>query len=212
MCWQDGFGVGKAKNSWETIDLANTFPPDQNHTITRQDGEPSRMIQIELISVVSDFKNAFICLISSWVGYCCSFGQKRNVFFIPTASHLLDVSPHFLWLDLPQRLRGCFVLFHVTICCRWDGHVTLLLTVAGLGSVAAQDVGARRLLPVRWWAIISAGLIIFTRDWCTGQLNSPGDCKLQAAAPQWKSECIWTAAIVASQHSIDCYYGIRGEL
>lgn len=40
MCWQDGFGVGKAKNSWETTDLATTFPLDQNHTITRQDGEP----------------------------------------------------------------------------------------------------------------------------------------------------------------------------
>lgn len=38
------------------------------------------------------------------------------------------------------------------------------------------------LLSVRWWAIISAGLIFFVRDWCTGQLNSPGDCKLQASA------------------------------
>lgn len=122
------------------------------------------------------------------MGCCCSFGQKRNVFFIHPASHLLYVPPHFLWLDLPQRLWGCFALFHVMICCRWDGHVTLLLTVVGLGAVTAQDVGAQQLLPVRWWAIISAGLIIFKRDWCTGQLNSPGDCKLQAPATGFTME------------------------
>lgn len=33
---------------------------------------------------------------------------------------------------------------------------------------------------------------------------------MQFWVSQWKRECIWTAAIVAFQQNIDCYYGITG--
>lgn len=36
--------------------------------------------------------------------------------------------------------------------------------------------------------------------------------KCNSGVSQWRRECIWTAAIVASQQNIDCYYGITGEL
>lgn len=58
----------------------------------------------------------------------------------------------------------------------------------------------------------------FVRNWCTGQQQSPGGCKLQASKMKKKcnsgfhngKECIWTAVIVASQQNINCYYGIIG--
>lgn len=99
----------------------------------------------------------------------CSRSQKRNVLFILIASPLLYVPPLFFRLDRPQRLQGCFALLQVTICCRWDSHVILLLTVVRSGAFAAQDVGVQQLLPVRWWADVSVGLII---SWETDLLAS----------------------------------------
>lgn len=66
--------------------------------------------------------------------------KKRNVLFILIASPLLYVPPCFFRLDLPQRLQGCFDLLHVTICCRWDSHIILLLTVVRSGAVAAHKM------------------------------------------------------------------------
>ena len=97
----------------------------------------------------------------------CGRGQKRNVLFILIASPLLYVPPRFFRLDLPQRLQGCFVLLRVTICCRWDGHVTLLLTVVRSAAFAAQEV--QQLLQVRLRVDVSVGLIIL---WETDPLAS----------------------------------------
>lgn len=90
----------------------------------------------------------------------CRRSQKTNVLFILVAFRLFCVPSHFLRLDLPQRLCECFLLRHVTICCRWDVRVTLLLTVDRTGAFAAQDAGVQQTPPVRWWADVSVGLII----------------------------------------------------
>lgn len=132
---------GKAKNSWETTDLASTFPPDQNHTITRQDGGASRTVQIKLISVVSDFQNAFICLISSRVGCSCSFGQKRNVFFLPTSSDwtfLKDYKGVLLCFMLQSAAAGMATLHR---CWQWTALVRPALRMLELNSVSQSDGG-----------------------------------------------------------------------
>lgn len=121
---------------------------DQNHATKSHDSwfllsTESNSNLIDLLCLwLWKKKTTLICLISYWVGYC---SQKRNVLFILFASPLLYVPSHFVRLDLPQRLQGCFVLLRVTICCRWDGHVILLLTVVGSGAFAAQDVGVEQL-------------------------------------------------------------------
>lgn len=133
--------------------------------------------------------------------------------FLPTSSDWI------LLKDYKDVFFSFFFLFHVTICCRWDGHVILLLTVVRFDAFAAQDAGVQQLLPVRWWADVSVGLII---SWETEpQANDilqallsyrpqRGKKKVQFWVSQWKGECIWTAAIVAFQQNIDCYYGITG--
>lgn len=204
---------GEAKNSQATTNLAVPSLTDQNHAVKRQDG---------LLLLAGENNWNLINLRRLWlwkVGHC-SRSQKRNVLFILIAFPLLYVPPRFFRLDLPQRLQGCFVLLHVTICCRWDNHVLVLLTVVRPGAFTAQEV--QQCLPVRWRAEVSVGLII---TWETDPLASdilqavvsyrPQNEKKKKVllwVSQWKRTCIWTAVIVASQQDIDCYYGITGEL
>lgn len=219
MCWQDGCGVEKPKpaEQQQTFRLISAWS-EPYHWETR------RLLLLagrKLFTSNSPLtlQPAFTCLISH-----CSRSQKRNVLFILIASPLLYVPPLFFRLDLPQRLQGCFALLCVTICCCcWDGHVILLLTVVRTGAFAAQDAGAQQLLPLIWRADVSVGLII---SWETDLLasyilqvvvsyrpqNEKKKKKCNSGVSQWKRECIWTAAIVASQQNIDCYYGITGEL
>lgn len=85
MCWQDGCRAEKPK----TAEQQPTWPPHLSliKTIPSK-GDMAyffwlvRTAQIELIFVSSEFKNAFICLISYWVSHC-SRSQKTNVLFIP---------------------------------------------------------------------------------------------------------------------------------
>lgn len=184
MCWQDGFGMGKAKNSWETTHLAATFPPDQNHTITRQDGEPSRTDQIELISVVFEFQKAFICLISSWVACCCSIGQKSNVFLIRAASHLLYVPPPLPLIGPSSKIMRVFfsVLCYDVLPRRWPRYTAADGCRAWCGRRTRCWSPTASFSQMVGYHFCRINHFFFVRDWCTGQLNSPGDRKLQASA------------------------------
>lgn len=219
MCWQDGCGAERPK----TTEQQPTWPPHlsliKTIPLKRQDG---------LLLLAGKNKWNRINLRRLWLWKCFSLfpikwtivaaAKKEMCYSSSSPPPLRYVPPRFFRLDLPQRLQGCFVLLHVTICCWWDRHVILLMTVVRSVVLAAQDV--QQLLPVRMQADVFCRINTFVRDWSTGQLYSPGGCKLQASkwrkvllwVSQWKRACIWTAAIVVSQPNIDCYYGITGDL
>lgn len=119
--WQDGFGVEKPK----TAEQQQIWLPCRAliKTIPLTSKNSSSLINLCRLSLLN-------CLhLFNFLFGCCCCSQKKNVLFILAASHLLHVPPRFLRLECPQRSQRRFAPLRVTICRRWEDHVTLLLTV-----------------------------------------------------------------------------------
>lgn len=166
MCWQDGCGVERPK----TAEQQQTWLPHPclNKTIPLT-GK---------MAVACENNSNLINLHRLWLSKCFHLFNfplsgpsllqpKQKCVFHPHCLAFTVCSTPFL-LTGPQRIQRSFTVLHVTMC-RWDSHVTLLLTVVRLGKLATQDAGVQQFLPVRWWADVSVGLII---SWETDLLAS----------------------------------------